>query len=138
MKQSELFRAHPEYRHPKPPPARLKLARSDPREAEILSSVLQALNFYPSVAWFVRCNSAAGRLVFPDGTVSQFMRFGFPGCPDILGMLKGGKLLAIEVKSPTGRVSEAQAAFLETVSAHGGLAFVARSVSDLKQRLCQK
>ena len=134
MKQSELFRAHPEYKHPKSPPDRLKLTRSDPHEAEILSSVLQALNFYPSVVWAHRFNS--GAYAVGEGNARRFIRFGFPGCPDILGMLKCGKLLAIEVKTPTGRVSDAQAAFLETVSIHGGLAFVARSVSDLKQHLC--
>ena len=136
MKQAELFRDHPEYKHPKPPPARLKLARSDPREAAILSSVLQALNFYPSVAWFVRANSAAGKLIYPDGSTSQFMWFGFPGCSDIIGQLVTGEFLAIEVKTPSGRVRDDQAAFLDKVSTHGGLAFVVRSVSDLKQHLC--
>lgn len=135
MKQSELFRLHPDRKHPKPP-ARLKLTGPDPKEAAILLSVLQALNFYPSVSWFRRMNS--GAYAVGEGKDRRYVRFGFPGCPDILGMLKGGKLLAIEVKTLTGRVSEAQAAFLETVSIHGGLAFVCRAVSDLQEHLCQK
>ena len=37
---------------------------------------------------------------------------------------------AVEVKSATGRVTPEQAAFIEAVQAMGGLAGVARSVSD--------
>ena len=140
MKQDELFRAHPEYRHPKPPPKKLKLTGTDPKEAAILASVLQALNFYPSVAWAKRMNSGA-YVIQADGK-RRFIKYGFEGCSDIIGQMKPrregepGAWLAIEVKTATGRVSEAQAAFLEEVSAHGGLAFVCRSVSDLKQHLC--
>lgn len=137
MKQDELFRLHPERKHPKPP-ARLKLTGPDPKEAAILSSVLQALNFYPNVAWFVRCNSAAGRLVYPDGSTSQFMRFGFPGCSDIIGQLVTGEFLAIEIKSAGGKLKDQQVEFLKKVVANGGVGFVARSIDDLKQSLCQK
>ena len=141
MNQAELFRLHPEYRHPKPPPARLKLTRPDPAEAKILASVLQALNFYASVAWFTRANCAAGKLIYPDGSTSQYMRFGFPGCADIIGQLKPrrpgepGAWLAIECKRAGGRLSEAQEAFLAKVNANGGCGFVCRSVSDLQQHL---
>ena len=101
MNQAELFRLHPERKHPKPIPKQLRLTRPDPKEAAILSSVLQALNFYPSVAWFSRMNSGAYSV--GEGKGRRFVRFGFPGCPDILGMLKGGALLAIECKTATGR-----------------------------------
>ena len=134
MNQAELFRLHPERQHRKPPPKKLKLS-SDPKEAAILASVLQALNFYPSVIFAHRFNS--GAYAVGEGKARRFIRFGFQGCPDILGMLRGGRLLAIEVKTTSGRVSEAQAAFLEAVSAHGGLSFVARSVEDLQQHLGQ-
>lgn len=131
MNQAELFRLHPERQHRKPP-KKLKLS-AEPKEASVLASVLQALNFYPSVVFAHRFNS--GAYAVGEGKARRFIRFGFPGCPDILGMLRGGRLLAIEVKTTSGRVSEAQAAFLEAVSAHGGLSFVARSVDDLKQHL---
>ena len=42
-----------------------------------------------------------------------------------------GRLLAIEVKSPSGRATEAQAAFLALVATHGGVAVLARSLDDL-------
>ena len=53
------------------------------------------------------------------------------GVSDILGILKNGKLLAIEVKSKTGRLTGDQRVFLERIKDNGGLAFVARSISDV-------
>lgn len=50
-----------------------------------------------------------------------------PGVADILGCYKG-RLLAIEVKAPKGRLSEHQVRFLERVSQEGGIAIVAYSV----------
>ena len=145
MKQDELFRLHPERQHPKPgaglrgglgpgPPKKLKLS-SAPKEAAILASVLQALNFYPSVVFAHRFNS--GAYAVGEGKARRFVRFGFQGCPDILGMLKGGSLLAIECKSPAGKLTDHQERFLDMVNAAGGLGFVCRSVSDLKQHLGQ-
>ncbi len=132
MNQEELFRLDPKRQHRKPQTKTLKLS-SESKESQILSSILQALNFYPSVIWAHRFNSGAYGV--GKGKERRYIRFGFEGCPDILGMLRGGRLLAIEVKTHLGRVSDAQEAFLHMVNAHGGLSFVARSVDDLKQHL---
>lgn len=132
MKQEELFRLHPERRHPKPLPKKLKLT-AEPKEAAILASILQALNFYPRVSWAHRFNS--GAYAVGEGKSRRYIRFGFEGCPDILGMLFGGRMLAIEVKPRLGKVSDAQEAFLHMVNANGGVGFVARSVHDLKRYL---
>lgn len=56
------------------------------------------------------------------------------GVADLLGIYKG-KLLAIEVKAPTGKVSDEQMEFIYSVRTHGGIAFVARSVDDVKKHL---
>lgn len=53
------------------------------------------------------------------------------GIADILGILPGGRFLAIEVKTPRGRLTEHQERFLEQVRRHGGTALVARSVDDV-------
>ncbi len=74
-------------------------------------------------------NSGAGNLVRKGGQ-SQWIRFGFAGQPDIMGMLKGGRLLAVEVKRPSGKVTPEQAEFLAKASTNGGCAFVARSIDD--------
>ena len=57
-----------------------------------------------------------------------------PGVPDILGCWKG-KLLGIEVKADRGRLSEKQQLFIDRINAEGGLAFVARSVQDVMEKL---
>lgn len=58
-----------------------------------------------------------------------------PGVSDILGVLPDGKFLAIEVKTPTGRVSDHQQKFIDKVNASGGVAFVARSLDDVLDTL---
>jgi hypothetical protein len=62
---------------------------------------------------------------------------GLRGVSDILGVLPGGRILAIECKLPKAEVTEAQQWFLETVQALGGLAGVCRSVADLERLLGQ-
>jgi penicillin-binding protein-related factor A (putative recombinase) len=56
------------------------------------------------------------------------------GVSDILGSYKG-RLMAIEVKTKTGRVSTEQTEFLELVNRTGGIGFVARSVEDVQKGL---
>jgi hypothetical protein len=110
-----------------------KLTPYEPREAAVLSSILQALAFYPKVAWYERINS--GAYTVGEGASKRYVRFGFEGCSDIIGQLKDGRFLAIEVKRAAGTLSKAQSAFLERVRGNGGIAFVARSISDLKEKL---
>ena len=56
---------------------------------------------------------------------------GLKGVSDILGVLEGGRFLAIEVKSARGRISEDQTKFIEDINENGGLAFVAKSLDDV-------
>lgn len=112
----------------------LKLTRPEPKEADVLSSILRALRIHPAVVWAHRMNSGAGKLQVGKGH-SQFIRFGFPGCPDVIGQLVTGHALLIEVKRPSGRVDPKQAAFIETARVNGAVAFVARSVADVWQVL---
>lgn len=59
----------------------------------------------------------------------------FPrGISDILGCYQG-RLLAIEVKKPGGRVSPDQMRFIERVNQEGGIGFMAYSVDDVVMRL---
>jgi hypothetical protein len=57
------------------------------------------------------------------------------GVSDILGVLPGGRFLAVEVKTRTGAIRPEQTAFLDEVRANGGLAMVVRSLEDLKTGL---
>lgn len=53
------------------------------------------------------------------------------GVADILGCLPDGRFLAIEVKTPKGRLTPEQRLFLGQIQASGGVSFVARSIDDV-------
>lgn len=110
-----------------------KLSRPEPSEAAVLSAVMIRLQYDRKVAWARRMNSGAYSV--GDAQSRRFVRFGFPGCSDILGQLRDGRLLAIEVKRPSGRSTSAQDAFLALVRANGGISGIVRSVDDLEALL---
>jgi penicillin-binding protein-related factor A (putative recombinase) len=56
------------------------------------------------------------------------------GVADIIGIYNS-RLLAIEVKSARGVLSEHQKIFLQNVKEHGGIAMVARSVEEVEEKL---
>jgi len=58
-----------------------------------------------------------------------------PGLPDITGVLKDGRGFWIEVKTAKGRLSPHQERFIANINDAGGLAFVARSVDDVIEKL---
>lgn len=103
--------------------------KNDRREAAALVEVLKALVTHPAVAWCERMNSGAARIG------ARFVRFGFKGCPDVLGQLRDGRLLGVEVKSQTGRLRPEQAVVLERIREAGGVAFVARDLRDVLREL---
>lgn len=103
--------------------------RLERKEAAALAEVLQALRAHPAVAWCERMNSGAVRIG------GRFLRFGWPGCPDVLGQLKDGRLLGVEVKGPAGKLRPEQTVFLNRVRAAGGVAFMARDCRDVRREL---
>ena len=98
-------------------------------EAAALVEVLKALRTHPAVAWAERMNTGAAKIG------NRFIRFGFKGCPDVLGQLKDGRLLGVEVKAQAGRLRPEQALFLERIRCAGGVAFVARDLRDVLRGL---
>ena len=82
-------------------------------KAAALVEVLKALRSHKAIAWCERMNSGAVRIG------RRFVRFGWPGCPDVLGQLKDGRLLGVEVKAPTGKLRPAQHAFLACIRGAG-------------------
>ena len=108
----------------------LPVARSNRTpEAGALKEVMQALGAHPAVAWCERMNSGAARIG------NRFVRFGWKGCPDVLGQLKDGRLLGVEVKAAKGKLRPEQAVFLERRRTAGGVAFVARDCRDVLREL---
>jgi hypothetical protein len=102
---------------------------NDRPEAAALCEVLKALKAHPAVSWCERMNSGAARVG------GRFIRFGFTGCPDVLGMLTDGRLLGVEVKAAKGKLRPEQAVMLERIRAGGGVSFVARDCRDVIREL---
>jgi hypothetical protein len=98
-----------------------------PRESDVLAACLQLLRLRGVFAW--RNNS--GAFVLGDGKGRRFFRAGLPGSADILGVLPGGRFLAVEVKRPGGKPTPPQRAFLAAVEAAGGVSTVIRDVAEL-------
>lgn len=98
-------------------------------EAGALREVLQALNAHPAVAWCERMNSGAAKMG------NRFVRFGWKGCPDVLGQLNDGRLLGVEVTAEKGKLRPEQTLFLERIRRAGGVAFMARDCRDVIREL---
>ena len=95
-------------------------------EADSLVEILQALRTHNTVAWVRRQNTGAAKVG------GRFIKFGWTGCTDLLGMMKDGKLLAVECKRlKGGRITTEQAHFIAMVNQFGGVAFVATSALDV-------
>lgn len=101
-------------------------------EREIQNSILSYLKLKGIFCWPV--NSVG---LF-DPTKKIFRTPGkhfLKGVSDILGCLKGGRILAIEVKTKQGRPTPEQLAFIDLVNQMGGIAFIARSIDDVEVKL---
>jgi VRR-NUC domain len=97
------------------------------KEQAIQSEILRYLRARGVMAW--KAGTGAVRAEYKGR--SRFVRFGVPGQPDILGVLPGGRALAIEVKTAKGVLTPAQRVFLAAISEHGALTLVARSVAEV-------
>ncbi|MDH4179704.1 MAG: VRR-NUC domain-containing protein [Armatimonadota bacterium] len=93
--------------------------RSEYTEQETTRQILNYLERRQVFAW----RNNTGR----RGRVS----YGLKGSADIIGILPGGRFLAIEVKVPGKKPSEEQMVFLQRVAEKGGLAIIAYSVDDV-------
>jgi len=99
-------------------------------EARIQADIINFLIRDNRIGWVHRCNTGKALV---NG---RMVEFGLgKGTADIIGMTSSGNFLAIEVKTPTGRVSEHQRLWLKRVALHGGLSAVVRSVDDVRNAL---
>ena len=116
------------------PPKRERKANGssgEPLEKDIQKAILHYLSACPNVLWAGRFNR--GTAMTGDGNgIVRYTRFNtVRGFPDIHGQLTTGPAFWIEIKSKGGKLSEDQREFLELVSSHGGIAFMAESVDDV-------
>jgi len=95
-------------------------------ESAVVRAVLDYLAVRQIVAWR---NNTTG--VY-DPTAKRFRtNAGRNGIADILGVLPGGRFLAIECKAERGKLSPAQVEFQRDIVQQGGLHIVAYRVDDV-------
>ena len=96
-------------------------------ESDIQALILIYLTSLPDT-YAQRQNTGAAH----DG--KRMVRYGVPGQADILCCMKG-RFIEVEVKTKTGRQSEAQKQRDRNITKAGGIYILARSVEDVKERL---
>lgn len=102
-------------------PKRVYTPRAGTKERTVKQKIREALRADPRVAFV--WNEISGQ--FGD------LRVGFNGKPDLVGMLVGGQLFAIETKREHGGITSlAQTACIEMIIEHGGKSGVASSVEE--------
>jgi len=99
------------------------------KESEIQSDILNYLNLEPDI--FAWRNQTTGIYDAKAGVFRKTGGFSIRGASDILGLIKpSGRLIAIEVKSAKGKLSDDQVAFLSKVNRQGGAAVCVRSLDE--------
>lgn len=106
-------------------------------ETRLQQEIMLALSQAGCVVWRHNVGQAwLGKIIRQAGkevtlTDAHKMPYGLcVGGSDILGIAPDGRFLAVEVKTPTGRVSRSQVAFIDGVITAGGIAGIARSIND--------
>jgi len=110
-----------------PAPRNRTAPRANPRrEAATLKSIMD---------WFawrgIRCERLNSGAVRQE---DRFIRFGFPGCPDLMVLDQRLPVGFIEVKAPGGRMSKGQREFQQFCHLHRIPHLVATSVDEVKTR----
>lgn len=94
------------------------------KESVVLKECLIVLDMLNIYHW--RNNTGAVRCG------KRFIRFGYKGSADILGILPDGRFLAVECKREKGgKLSDAQREFLNNISLNGGVALVINDSAEL-------
>ena len=98
-------------------------------ERDIQNSIVQLLNLKGHFCW----KTPNRGFKMDNGRGAWIASSTVKGVSDILGVQKStGRLIAIEVKTLTGRATPEQIAFLEAINQRGGIGMVARDVKDVE------
>lgn len=100
-------------------------------EKQIQNQIIEFLRTIGIYCW--QCDSQ-GTFDPVKKTYRKFAKHKVRGVSDILGIVQG-RMLAIEVKSAKGIVSDDQRLFIRRIQEEGGIAFVSRSVEQTAEQL---
>lgn len=96
-------------------------------ESKILRDCLLGLSRLGATVW----RNDTGAIKGENGWISYGL---CKGSSDIIGLYQG-RFLAVEVKTPQGRLSDKQRHFLQEIQRKGGIAFVCDDAKKLKKLL---
>lgn len=109
-----------------------KIQKNKLSEKEIQGQILEWLVYNNIWCWK---NESVGIYIKERNTYIQKRgKFNIKGVSDILGIYKT-KPLAIEVKAENGKLTSEQRKFIDNFNQEGGIAFVAKSVDDVINKL---
>jgi hypothetical protein len=80
--------------------------------------------------WFTRVNPGDRMIVV--GSQKRRIRGAPAGTADILGCASGGRFFGIELKSPSGRLTDSQLRWRAQIEAIGGAVVTARAVAEVR------
>jgi hypothetical protein len=95
-------------------------------EQQLVNQIIAYLKINGHYVW--RQNT--GAMTTQQG---RFVRFGYKGISDILGVSKEGKMIAIECKIKNNKPTQFQTEFLSEVKDRGGISILAYSLDDVMQ-----
>lgn len=96
-------------------------------ENQVVRECLKLLHAQGIFAW--RNNTGAVSIG------NRFVRYGYTGSADIIGLMPCGQFLAVECKAPGGKQSSAQKIFQEKIETNGGRYLLVDSASKLQELL---
>ena len=87
------------------------------KEADIQSEIMIALGAHPLVAWAYVTTTGT----FKGLKGGAKYKIGIPGMPDIMGQMRDGRVLGIEVKKPGEKPTKVQSEFLWMIAKNKGV-----------------
>jgi hypothetical protein len=103
------------------------------READIQQEIRLALGLEPGlVLW----RNNVGAAVHAGTNRPVQYGVGGKGGSDLIGLLNG-RFVALEIKTPTGRVSAEQLGFIDCVRTNGGFAAIVHSVDEAREAIAR-
>jgi len=99
-------------------------------EAMIQRAVLEYLEMVSKQVPLYYFRAGSGAVKTQQG---RYFKTGKPGVPDVVVCLPGGRFCGFEVKTETGRQSQAQKRAEKDIQWAGGEYYVVRSVDDVRK-----
>ena len=96
--------------------------------------VNQVLHYLTLKGYFVYRNNT-GAVALGSGRSQRFMRFGYKGSCDVIGVTPEGLFIGVECKIKPNKPTQFQLDFIEEINKRGGIGLVAYDLDDVVEYL---